>query len=104
MPPLRHYTVIVGRVGERPVMVESQDHPYRVHTEIAPDYFDVRMESWLPTDTIRRAGFGHVIVNRRHALTIERGISFIALGPDRGPVYESGPFAPLRGYPVPDSD
>jgi hypothetical protein len=104
MPPLRNYTVVVGRVGERPVMVASQDHPYRVHTELADDYFDVRMESWLPTDTIRRAGFGHVIVNRRHALTIERGISFIALGPDGVPAYESGPFAPLRGYFVPATD
>ena len=104
MPSLRYYTVIVGRVGERPVMVASQDHPYRVRTQMANDYFDVRMESWLPTDTIRRAGFGHVIVNRRHALTLERGISFIALGPDGSPVYESGPFAPLRGYIVPAND
>ena len=24
------------------------------------------MESWLPADTIRRAGFGQVVANRRH--------------------------------------
>ena len=81
MPAWRQYTVIVGRVGERPVLVESQDRPYRVRVTIEPFDFDVRMESWLPTDTIRRAGFGHVVVNRRHALTLERGISFVALGP-----------------------
>ncbi len=94
-PTLRHYTVIVGRAGERPVLVESQDRPYRVRVRIEPYDFDVRMESWLPTDTIRRAGFGHVIVNRKHALTLERGLSFVALGPGGGPIYGSGLFAPL---------
>ena len=56
------------------------------------------MESWLPTDTIRRAGFGHVIVNGQHALTLERGVSFVALGPLDEPaltIYRSGIFAPL---------
>jgi hypothetical protein len=99
MPPtLRHYTVIVGRVGERPVLVESQDRPYRVGARLEPFDIDVRMESWLPTDTIRRAGFGHVIVNRQHALTLERGLSFVALGPGGGPFYGSGLFAPLARH------
>ncbi|MND00367.1 hypothetical protein D3C83_189530 [compost metagenome] len=53
------------------------------------------MESWLPTDTIRRAGFGHVVVNHRHELTLERGISFRALGSEGEPLYESGIFAPI---------
>ena len=59
---------------------------------------DVRMESWLPADTIRRAGFGHVVANRRHVLTLERGVSLVLLGPDgrlRGTHYASGLFAPL---------
>ena len=95
-PDARHFTVMVGRVGERPVLIESQDRPYRVGAQLNALDIDVRMESWLPTDTIRRAGFGHVIVNRRHALTLERGISFIALGPGSdGPIYGSGLFAPL---------
>jgi hypothetical protein len=92
-PTLGHYTVIVGRAGERPVLIESQDRPYRVRVRIEPYDFDVRMESWLPTDTIRRAGFGHVVVNRKHVLTLERGLSFIALGPGGGPIYGSGLFA-----------
>jgi hypothetical protein len=94
-PTLRNYTVAVGRVGERPVLVESQDRPYRVVAELEPFSVDIRMESWLPTDTIRRAGFGHVVVNRQHALTLERGISFVALGPGGGPIYGSGLFAPI---------
>jgi hypothetical protein len=95
-PDPRHYTVMAGRVGERPVLVESQDRPYRVGARLGPLAIDVRMESWLPTDTIRRAGFGHVIVNRRHMLTLERGVSFIALGPASiGAIYGSGLFAPI---------
>lgn len=96
MPPaLRHYTVIVGRAGERPVLMESQDRPYRLGVRLEPFGIDVRMESWLPTDTIRRAGFGHVVVNREHVLTLERGLSFVALGPGGGPIYGSGLFAPI---------
>ena len=97
MPPtLRQYTVVVGRVGERPVLVESQDRPYRVRARLEPFDFDVRMESWLPTDTIRRAGFGHVIVNRKHVLTLERGISFVALGPGGDPSTAPGCSRPYR--------
>jgi hypothetical protein len=97
-PTPRQYTVVVGRVGEGPVLVESQDRPYRVRVRLEPFDIDVRMESWLPTDTIRRAGFGHVVVNRRHALTLERGISFVALGPEGRPIYGSGLFGPIRRY------
>ena len=101
VPDWRQYTIIIGRVGERPVLVEARDRPYRVAVRVDPFDFDVRMESWLPTDTIRRAGFGHVIVNRRHLLTLERGISFVALGGNGGPVYDSGLFAPIipNSYP-----
>ena len=98
MPELRQYVVMAGRVGERPLLIESGDRPYRVRTRIEPYDLDIRMESWLPTDTIRRAGFGHVVANRRHALTLERGLSFVALGLDEAPVYESGLFAPVRQY------
>jgi hypothetical protein len=66
-----------------------------VVAELEPFSVDIRMESWLPTDTIRRAGFGHVVVNRQHALTLERGISFVALGPGGGPIYGSGLLAPI---------
>jgi hypothetical protein len=58
---------------------------------------DVRMESWLPPDTMRRAGFGHVVVNRRHVLTLERGVSLVALGENgetRLAGYASGLYAP----------
>jgi hypothetical protein len=106
-PDTHHFSVMAGRVGELPVLIESQDRPYRLSGRLDSLDIDVRMESWLPTDTIRRAGFGHVIVNRRHVLTLERGISFIALGPGGvGPIYGSGLFAPisrlvLTSIPIP---
>jgi hypothetical protein len=98
LPPLRRYTVVAGRVGQPPTLTKSEDRPYRTHAAIGPFRFEVRMESWLPTDTIRRAGFGHVIVDRKHVLTIERGISFVALVPGGTAAYASGQIAPIPRY------
>lgn len=98
LPALRDYTIVVGRIGERPVLVETGDRPYRVHARVGSLDFDIRMESWLPTDTIRRAGFGQVVVNRRHLLTLDRGLSFAVVGPSgvRNQVaYRGGIFAPI---------
>jgi hypothetical protein len=95
VPELRHYVVLVGKAGERPVLIHSSDRPFRIGVNIDQLNVDVRMESWLPTDTIRRAGFGHVVVDGRHELTLERGISFKTLEVDGAPIYESGLFAPL---------
>jgi hypothetical protein len=100
LPPVRQYTVVAGRVGDRPALIESQDRPYRVKVRLEPFDVEIRMESWLPTDTIRRAGFGHVIVNRRHELTLERGLSFIPLATGARPAYASGLFAPLSQVTV----
>jgi len=95
LPELRSYTILAGRVGSAPDLLKSENDPYRIRQRVEPFELDIRMESWLPTDTIRRSGFGHVIVGRTHMLTLERGVSFIALGPDGGPAYHSGLFAPI---------
>ena len=95
---LRQFTIVIGRVAAPPTLIKSEDRPYRLQAGLEPFEFDVRMESWLPTDTIRRAGFGHVIVGRRHLLTLERGVSFAALGPGGDPIYSSGIFAPIPRY------
>jgi len=86
------YTIVLGRTGEPPALIRSEDRPFRVSTNIGALRIDVRMESWLPTDTIRRAGFGHVIVNRRHVLTLERGVSFTEIERHIDPAYSSGLF------------
>ena len=49
----------------------------------------VRMESWLPFDTIRRMGFGQVVVAHRHTLIVERGVSFAALNLAGQPIQTS---------------
>ena len=98
LPTLRQYTIVVGRVGAAPVLIETQDRPYRRRTTIESLEFDIRMESWLPTDTIRRAGFGHVILGRQHVLTLERGVSFVALAPGQGPQYRFGIYAPIPRF------
>ena len=59
---------------------------------------DIRMESWMPADTIGRAGFGHVIANRRRAMALDRGVGFVALRPDGAPAmtaYAAGLYATL---------
>jgi hypothetical protein len=91
------YTIMAGHAGERPLLVRSEARPFRLHLTLSGMDVDVRMESWLPPDTMRRAGFGHVIVNRRHVLTIERGVSVVAFGNDgqtRVAGYASSLYAP----------
>ena len=88
---------MVGRAGEPPAVVRSELRPFRLRMSVSTMNVDVRMESWLPPDTIRRAGFGHVVVNRRHVLTLERGVSVVALGENgetRLAGYASGLYAP----------
>ena len=69
---------------------------------------DVRMESWLAADTIRRMGFGHVVAARQHTLIVERGVSFVAFddrGPRRcGPAYAGNIFAAAAALPHRDRD
>jgi hypothetical protein len=97
------YTLIAGRVGERPVLDRREDFPWRTQVTISGVDLDLRMESWLASDTIRRAGFGQVVANRKHVLIVERGVSVVALAPDGTPrlmTYASSLFAPLPRYRV----
>jgi hypothetical protein len=98
LPELRQYVIVAGYVGRPPLLVRTSDEPYRVRQPLAPFDLDIRMESWLPTDTIRRSGFGHVIADRRHVLTLERGLSFVALIPGGHTAYAAGLFAPIPRY------
>jgi hypothetical protein len=59
------------------------------------------MDSWLPSDTIRRMGFGHVIAAHQHTLIVERGVSFAAFGENGRAVrtaYASNIYAPQARY------
>ena len=94
VPDSQPFAIVVGRLGQKPLFVKASAEPYRVRLRVDRFDVDIRMESWLPTDTIRRAGFGHVIVDRQHALTLERGLSFAAF-PGGEAAYGSGLFAPI---------
>jgi hypothetical protein len=103
MDPGGVYTIMGGTTGQPPAFQRSADRPFRLRAPMAGLELDVRMESWLPADTMRRAGFGHVIANRRHALILERGVSFVAFRRDGAPAmtaYASGLLAPLPRYRI----
>jgi hypothetical protein len=91
------YAAVAGAVGEEPSLQLARARPFRTTASVGGVAVQVRMESWLPFDTIRRMGFGHVIANRRHALIAERGISFVAFDGEGRPIrtaYLAGIFEP----------
>jgi hypothetical protein len=78
------YNVIAGRIGEKPTVARFDSRPFRMSGRAGPVDVDVRIECWLPADTIRRMGFGRVIVGRTPALTLDRGASFVAFDDNGG--------------------
>ena len=72
------FQVWAGVAGEPGGFHRESNRPFREAFSILGDEFAVRMESWLPFETFRRAGFGHVLRGREHVLTIERGASLRA--------------------------
>jgi hypothetical protein len=99
--PDKDYVVIAGTVGNSPASVIGANTPFRRTISIDGVDVQVRMDSWLTADTIRRMGFGHVIVGRRHTLIVERGASFVAFdatGQPRRTAYGGNIFAPEARY------
>jgi hypothetical protein len=97
-PPVHsdRYAVVAGRTGKAPVLARSSARPFSVSSDLDGVAVEVRMDSWLEFDTIRRMGFGHVIANRNHALIVERGISFVTVDAEGLPIrdgYVAGIFA-----------
>ena len=97
------YVVLAGRLGSPPAFSRRSNRPFRDQVEIDGVRIQIRMESWLAFDTIRRMGFGQVIANRHHSLIMERGVSFVALDDEGRPVetaYAAGIYAPQPRYVV----
>jgi hypothetical protein len=95
------YAAIAGVVGAKPTLVTGANGPFRRSVSLGDVEVEIRMESWLTSDTIRRMGFGHVIAAHRHTLIIERGVSFVAFdrsGRSMRSGYVSGIFAPQPRY------
>ena len=99
--PAGEYVAIAGVAGDAPVLDEAADRPFRRELALHGVGVEIRMDSWLTSDTIRRMGFGHVIAARQHTLIVERGVSFAAID-DRGrairTVYASNIYAPQARY------
>jgi Protein O-mannosyl-transferase TMEM260-like len=95
------YQLMAGLMGEAPLVARAEDSPFRMDFRLLDDPFTVRMESWLPSDTFRRAGFGHVLRGHEHVLTLERGVSLVWF--DRNarpsnPIYAASVYAPGPRY------
>jgi len=99
--PIDEYVAVAGTIGRTPALVAAADRPFNRTVRLDGVDVEIRMESWLASDTIRRMGFGHVIANRQHTLIVERGVSFVAFD-DRGraltTTYRGNIFAPQPRY------
>jgi hypothetical protein len=95
------YVAVAGIAGRPPTMVAASDAPFRHTIDLDGTPVEIRMDSWLAADTIRRMGFGHVIAGRRHTLIVEMGVSFAAFDRAGAPLrsgYAAGLFAPQPRY------
>ena len=94
-----------GISGEPGAARQGSDRPFRTAFSILGDQFAVRFESWLPFETFRRAGFGHVLRGRERVLTIERGVSLVWFESNGSPVvsYAAGLYAPKARLRIPAS-
>jgi len=97
------YEVWAGISGDAPAQYIGSTRPFRAGITVLDEPFTVRMDSWLTMDTFRRAGFGHVLHGREHALVVERGISVLWL-PPRGSArtaYAAGLYAQQPRFRIP---
>jgi hypothetical protein len=95
--PVNDYVILAGQLGDAPLTVRDSPRPFREVVRLDALSVEIRMDSWLRFDTIRRMGFGSVIAGRRRVLIVERGLGFVALTSDGGILrsgYASGIFAP----------
>jgi hypothetical protein len=97
------YATVAGSVGAAPLLNIGESQPFHISVNIDGVDATIRMESWLASDTIRRMGFGHVIVNHQHTLIVERGLSLVTFEADgqaTRTAYESNIFARQSRYLV----
>jgi hypothetical protein len=97
------YEVWAGIAGDKPAFHRSSSRPFIDSFAIAGDRYMVRMDSWLPEDTFRREGFGHLLRGREHLMWIERGISLMWLSQSGSPaqVYAAGLYTPEPRFRIP---
>src|SRR5262249_20764360 len=102
-PPDADSAAFAGVTGRPPQLAVQRTRPFSQRLRIDQIDLEIRMESWLTSDTIRRMGFGHAIAAREHTLIVERGVSFAAFDAHGRAVrtaYASNIFAPQARYLV----
>jgi hypothetical protein len=97
------YEVLAGVSQTAPAFHLSSRRPFHQRLSLLGDAFTLRMDAWLPTDTFRRGGFGHVLRDRERVLFIERGVSLVWFAANGTPqvVYAAGPYAPEPRFRIP---
>jgi hypothetical protein len=98
------FEVFAGVAGEPPQHHQASNRPFTRRVQVLEEALTIRMDAWLPTDTFRRAGFGHVLRAREHVMIIERGISLIWFGRDGAasqPFYWAGLYAAQPRFRLP---
>lgn len=97
------YQVWAGVTGEQPAYYRASAWPFRDEVSLLGDMFTLRMDAWLPFDSFRRGGFGHVLRGRERVLIVERGVSLVVFGGDGSPrvAYEAGLYAPRPRFRIP---
>jgi hypothetical protein len=94
------FEVVVGRAGDRPLLRRSDARPFRQKLDMSEGTLDIRMDAWVPAETFRRGGFGHVILDRERLLVVERGVSLATF--DSGePFYTAGIYAIQPRFRIP---
>jgi hypothetical protein len=104
--PAVDYVAVAGLVGAAPQLVAADAAPFRQTLMLDAVDVEIRMESWLISDTIRRMGFGHVVAHHQHTLIVERGVSLAAFdagGQAVQTAYASNIFAPQPRYLIDSS-
>ena len=100
--PTVDYVAVAGLAGQPPLLVAS-DSPFDRRVSVGGVDVEIRMESWLRSDTIRRMGFGQIVAARHHTLIVERGLSLAAFdegGRAQTTAYAGNIFAPEPRYLV----
>jgi len=103
-PAALAYELFAGVAGELPQVHRASNRPFTERFQMFDEPFTVRMDSWLPSDTFRRAGFGHVLRGRDHVMILERGVNLVWLsrnGLPAPPYYAASLFAFQPRYRLP---
>jgi len=98
------FEVFAGVAGEPARYHRASNRPFTDRVQVLEESLTVRMDSWLPFDTFRRAGFGHVLRGREHVMIIERGVNLVWFGRDgraSQPFYWASLFAAQPRFRLP---